>query len=113
MTVLDVSRSLLREAYDLVLARWPEVILPGVKTFHLGGACNMRGLNETHEPIDAWALQSDVDGPIGGIISAVEHYLYTCIHDALRNMTCLEKADIDFEAFVSRFDGHPGYRVID
>ncbi len=113
MTVSDVHRSLLREAYDMVLARWPDVIVPGTKTFHLGGGCNMRALNEIHEPIDDWAASEDFEGGVEEIISTVEHYLAVCIHDALRNLTQLRKADVDFEAFASRFDGHPSFRVVD
>lgn len=113
MDVLDVSRSLLRDTYEKVLAKWPEVITPGAKTFHLGGGCNMRALNEIHSPIDDWSVSADFEDGVDEIISSVEHYLFVCIHDALRNLTQLRKADVDFEAFASRFDGHPNFRVVD
>lgn len=73
----------------------------------------MRALNATHLPIEDWAVQEDFGDGVSEIISSVEHYLSVCIHDALRNLTVLRKADIDFEAFASRFDGHPNFRVVD
>lgn len=110
--VLEVVRPVLREAYDLVLAQWPEVIVPGDKTFHLNNGCNMRTLNSTHFPIEEWAIQTSFREEIDQIIGSVEFYVFQAIHAALKNLTSLRKADLDFEAFVSRFDGHPNYKVV-
>lgn len=73
----------------------------------------MRMLNETHGPIEDWSVHGHFEDGVGEIISSVDHYLFVCIHDALRNLAQLRKADIDFEAFASRFDGHPSFRVVD
>ncbi|ATQ43731.1 hypothetical protein [Caulobacter mirabilis] len=113
MPVHQVDRDLLRRAYDLVLAQWPEIIVPGDKTFHIGGGCNMRTLNEVREPIEDWVLGTDFPPELDAIIGSVEHYVSTCIHGALKHLTKLRKSDLDFEAFVSWFDSHPGYRVVD
>jgi hypothetical protein len=110
--VRNVPRSQLRKAYELVLARWPDRIEAGDKTFHLGSSCNMRGLNETHRPIEAWATASDFEPEVDEIVGSVEHYVFATIHDALKNLTIVRKADLDFEAFASRFDSHPNFRVI-
>jgi hypothetical protein len=109
---MSVNRILLRRAYDLVLDQWPEVIEPGEKSFHLGGGCNMRALNATHSPIDDWAAKGEFDDEIDTIIGSAKHYVYKAIHSALRNLTRLRKADLDFEAFASLFDGHPDYKVV-
>ncbi|MDR7155179.1 hypothetical protein J2W40_002001 [Sphingobium xenophagum] len=111
MSVTVVPRDLLREAYDLVLAQWPDVIEPGEKTFHLDNGCNMRRLNEVHDPIEDWAVKADFRSEICEIIGSVEHYVFTSIHNALRNLNSLQKRDLDFDAFVSRFDGHPNFKV--
>jgi hypothetical protein len=113
VSVTAVPRSLVREAFDLVLSRWPDVIEPGEKTFHLGGGCNMRRLNEIHDPIDEWSCKSDFDPDIGQVIGSVEHYVFVSIHSALRDLTQLRKSDLDFDSFVSRFDGHPNFKVIE
>ncbi len=110
--VLEVVRPVLREAYDLVLAQWPEIIVAGDKTFHLNDGCNMRTLNDTHFPIEDWATQTAFREEIDQIIGSVEWCVFQAIHGALQNLTSLRKADLDFEAFVSRFDGHPNYRVV-
>jgi hypothetical protein len=113
VSVTVVQRKLLREAFDLVLTQWPEVIEPGEKTFHLGGGCNMRQLNEIHDPIESWVCKADFRADLDEIIASVEHYVCVCIHSALRDLISLRKTDLDFEAFASRFDGHPGFKVID
>lgn len=107
-----VPVALLREAFSLVLAKWPDVIEPGEKTFHLNGGCNMRGLNEAHFAIKEWAVQSDFPAEIDEIIGSVEHYVHQSIHSALRDLTRLRKIDLDFSAFSSRFDSHPNFKVI-
>ncbi|BCA60651.1 hypothetical protein [Sphingomonas sp. HMP6] len=112
MSVTEVQRPLLREAYELVIDRWPDIIEPGAKTFHLDNGCNMRRLNEIHYPIERWFVGADFPAEIDAIIGSVEHYVFTGIHGALRNLTALRKADLDFEAFVSRFDGHPNFKVV-
>lgn len=109
--VTSVPISVLREAFDAVLAQWPDVIEPGEKTFHLDGGCNMRALNEVHFPIEDWAVQSDFPAPLDEIIGSVEHYVFQSIHSALRDLTQLKKADLDFSAFTSRFDSHPNFKV--
>ncbi len=108
----QVRITLLREAFDLVLAQWPDVILPGDKSFHLGGGCNMRTLNETHAPIEAWLMASQFKDELDTIMPATEHYLFTSIHSALRDLTKISKVDIDFDAFASRFDSSPHFRVV-
>jgi hypothetical protein len=85
VSVTEVPRSLLREVYDLVLDRWPEVIEPGDKTFHLDNGCNMRRLNEVHFPIEYWFVDTEFPAEIDAIIGSVEHYVFTGIHGALRN----------------------------
>jgi hypothetical protein len=110
--VTSVPIAVLREAFDLVLAQWPDVIEPGEKTFHLNGGCNMRTLNDVHFPIENGATQSDFPAPIDDIIGSVEHYVYQSIHNALRDLTQLKKADLDFSAFTSRFDSHPNFKVV-
>ena len=112
MTLTDVPVDKLREAFNLVLAQWPAEITPGEKTFHLGGGCNMRELNRVHQAVEDWAISAELDGLIDEIIGSVEHYVYTTIHAALQNLTLLRVQDIDFDAFCSRFDGHPNFRVI-
>jgi hypothetical protein len=112
VSVAVVPRKLLREAFDLVLAQWPNVIEPGEKSFHLGGGCNMRQLNEIHDPIENWVCKTNFSADLDEIIGSVEHYVCVCIHSALRDLISLQKTDLDFEAFVSRFDGHPGFKVI-
>ena len=108
----NVPRSLLRKVYGLVLDRWPDVIEPDEKTFHINGGCNMRGLNEIHFPIEAWATEQEFEPEVDEIISSVEHYVFATLHDALKNLTVVRKSDLDFEAFASRFDSHPNFRVI-
>ena len=110
--VRSVDRSLLREAYDLVLSQWPAVVLPGEKTYHLNGGCNMRAFNETHFRIEDWATRTNYRPEVDEIIGTVEHYVSQAIHSALRDLTCLRKADLDFEAFVSRFDSHTNFKVV-
>jgi hypothetical protein len=110
--VTSVPISVLRDAFDLVLTQWPDVIEPGEKTFHLNGGCNMRALNEVHFPIEDWAIQSDFPAPLDDIIGSVEHYVRQSIHSALRDLTRLKKADLDFLAFTSRFDSHPNFKVV-
>ncbi|QDH34192.1 hypothetical protein [Porphyrobacter sp. YT40] len=112
MTITDVPLDKLREAFDLVLAQWPAEITPGEKTFHLGGSCNMRELNRVHQAVEDWSISADFDGLLDEIIGPAEHYVHTCIHSALQNLTVLRVQDLDFEAFCSRFDGHPNFRVI-
>ncbi|RSV52949.1 hypothetical protein CA233_00835 [Sphingomonas sp. ABOLD] len=72
----------------------------------------MREYNEIHSRIEDWAEKSDFDGILDDIIGSVQHYVSSTIHDALRNLTVLRPSDLDFEAFASRFDSHPNYRVI-
>lgn len=110
--VCVVSRSLLREAYDLVLAEWPDVIEPGDKTFHLNGGCQMRAFNDTYFPIHEWACHADFSPEIDEIIGSVDFFVHQAMQSALRDLTRLRKADLDFEAFVSRFDSHPNFRVV-
>lgn len=110
--VLTVPRPLLREAFDRILAEWPEVIVPGEKTFHLGGGCNMRALNETQGAVEDWVGETDFNSDLKPIISSVEFYVFQSIHSALRDLTRLRKEDLDFEAFASRFDGHPDFKVV-
>ena len=112
MDLVDVPEAALRQAFELVLAQWPPEVVPGAKTFHLGSGCNMRELNNIHAQIEDWATTGDFDGLLDDIIGSVEHYVYTTIHDALRNLTVLRIQDLDFEAFCSRFDSHPNYRVL-
>ncbi|GAA0736140.1 MULTISPECIES: hypothetical protein [Sphingomonas] len=112
MDVLDVPRSTLWEAFNLVIAQWPAEVRPGAKSFHINGGCNMREYNEIHSRIEDWAEKSDFDGILDDIIGSVQHYVSSTIHDALRNLTVLRPSDLDFEAFASRFDSHPNYRVI-
>lgn len=113
MLVLDVPRSVLREAFDLVVAQWPDEIFSGAKSFHIGGGCNMRDLNETHGPIEEWAISGEFDGMLDQVIGSAEHYVHSTIHAALQNLTVLRVRDLDFEAFASRFDGHPNFRVVE
>lgn len=108
----DVPKSQLRKVYDLVLDRWPDAIEPGKKTFHINGGCNMRRLNEIHAPIEKWAIEEDFELQVDQIIGSVEHYVFATFHDALKNLTVVRKSDLDFEAFASRFDSHPNFRVI-
>lgn len=108
---MNVSIGDLREAFDLVVAQWPLEVTPGEKTFHLGGGCNMRELNRLHEAVEDWVFAAKFQGVLGEILSSVEHYIFTCIHGALKNLTILRVQDLDFDAFCSRFDGHPNYRV--
>jgi hypothetical protein len=111
VSVTVVPRKLLQETFDLVLTQWPELIEPGEKTFHLGGGCNMRNLNEIRDPIESWVCKADFRADVDEIIGSVEHYVCVCIQSALRDLISLRKADLDFEAFVSRFDGHPNFKV--
>lgn len=113
MRVLDVPRSVLREAFDVVVAQWPDEITPGVKSFHIGGGCNMRDLNEAHSRVEEWVSSSHFEGMLDQVIGPAEHYVYAAIHGALQNLTVLKTSDLDFEAFASRFDGHPNYRVVE
>lgn len=112
MTPTDVPVDKLREAFTLVLAQWPPEIIPGEKTFQLGGGCNMRELNKIHQAVEDWAISADFDELLGEIIGSAEHYVYSCIHSALQNLSVLRVRDFDFDAFCSRFDGHPNFRVI-
>jgi hypothetical protein len=73
----------------------------------------MRQLNEIHDPIENWVCKADFSADVDEIIGSVEHYLFVCIHSALRDLTSLRKSDLDFEAFASRFGGHPNFKVID
>ena len=112
MKPTDVPVDKLREAFELVIAQWPPEITPGEKTFHLGGCCNMRELNRVRQAVKDWAISADAEGLLDEILGSVEHYVGTCIHAALQNLTILRVQDLDFDAFCSRFDGHPNYRVI-
>ncbi|MBU0556447.1 MAG: hypothetical protein KKD64_02800 [Alphaproteobacteria bacterium] len=112
MNVLDVPRSTLCEAFNLVIAQWPAEVRPGAKSFHINGGCNMREYNEVRSGIEDWATTSHFTGMLDDIIGSVEHYVSATIHDALKNLTILRPSDLDFEAFASRFDSHPNYRVI-
>ncbi|RYE67528.1 MAG: hypothetical protein EOO81_10360, partial [Oxalobacteraceae bacterium] len=104
---------MLHEAFDIVVALWPDEITPGVKSFHIGGGCNMRDLSEAHSRVEAWMSASHFEGVLDQVIGSAEHCLYTAIHAALQNLTVLKTSDLDFEAFASRFDGHPNYRVVE
>lgn len=112
MAVLEVHEDVLRQAFNMVLAQWPTEIRPGLKTFHINGGTNMRNLNEVHEPVEDWVNSTDLPAKIDDIIGSVEHYVFATIHDALKNLTVLHTKDVDFEAFCSRFDSHPSFRVI-
>lgn len=72
----------------------------------------MRDLNEVHSRVEEWVSGSNFDGLIGDVIGSVDHYVFATIHDALKNLAILRVGDLDFEAFVSRFDSHPNYRVL-
>lgn len=112
MAVTDVSLADLQAAFDLVLAQWPAEIVPGAKTFHLGGGCNMRALNEAHVGVERWSTSVELSGITDEIFGSVEHYVFTTIHDALQNLKVLRTTDLDFESFCSRFDGDPNFRII-
>jgi uncharacterized protein YciU (UPF0263 family) len=112
MSLLQASRSTVEKAYDIIMERYPETIEPGEKTFHLGDACNMRNLNEVHDEVEDWLENADFPEPVDQIISSLEWSIYQTIHSALKNLKSLNKADIDFEAVLSRFDSHPNFKVI-
>jgi hypothetical protein len=110
--VLDVPDYVLRQAFDLVVAQWPVEIRPGSKSFHINGGCNMRELNEAHDRVEEWVSEASFEGVLDDVIGSAEHYVYATIHNALQNLTVLRTSDLDFDAFASRFDSHPNYRVI-
>lgn len=112
MAVLAVPEDILRQAFDMIVAQYPAEVWPGTKTFHINGGCNMRGLNEVHGRVEDWANNGKFIGMLDDVIGSAEHYFFACVHDALRNLTVLRIGDLDFEAFCSRFDSHPNYRVL-
>lgn len=112
MAVLDVPEDILRQAFEMILAQWPAEIRPGAKTFHINGGCNMRGLNEVHGPVEDWANNGEFTGMLDELIGSAEHYFFASVHEALKNLTVLRIRDLDFDAFCSRFDSHPSYRVL-
>lgn len=112
-SVTEVPVSLLRRAYEIVLEQWPTDIRPGTKTFHINGGCNMRALNEAHAPVEDWLCEAEFDASLDEVVSYAELCLFQTIHSALKNLTYLNKADIDYEAFKSRFDSSEVYQVVD
>lgn len=108
----EVNRSQVCAAYELILKQWPDVIEPGDKSFHIDGGCNMRNLNIIHDKIEDWASDTDFAPDLDEIIGSLEWSVFQTVHSALKNLNRLHKSDIDFEAVLSRFDGHPNYKVI-
>ncbi len=111
MMLTEVDNSQVRAAYELILAEWPDIIEPGEKSFHIDGGCNMRKLNETHDQIENWASETEFAPELDEIIGSLEWSVFQTVHSALQNLSILRKLDIDFEAVLSRFDGHPNYKV--
>lgn len=112
MRVVEVPLEVLRAAFDTVVAQWPTEVTPGAKTFHVNGGCNMRELNEVHSRVEEALDALHFDGLVDDVVGSAEHYVYSTIHDALKNLTLLRTSDLDFEAFASRFDSNPNYCVV-